>query len=143
MIFERPDKRIQLCWSVYALFAAAPSAALSYRMFHFPMIPRFATQLFTVAWCAALVFFLTIYFPLRRRRLRYRIDEDGITVITGVWFIAQRRIPLSAVRYFTLLSGPLERALGLTSLLIRATGSHLFIEGISIADAEMLTRRFL
>lgn len=143
MEFERPDKRVQLCWSVYALFAAMLPTVVSFVLFRLPIISRFGARLFTVAWCAILLFFLSVYFPLRRRRIRYRIDEDGITVFSGVCFVTRRRMPLSAVRYFTVLRGPLERAFGLTSLLICAAGGRLLLEGIPTDKAEALTRRIV
>lgn len=86
---------------------------------------------------------LTVYYPLRYRRMRYAVSKDAIVTVRGMLFSVYRRMPLSAVRHITTLRGPIERMTGLAAVLISATGGHLLIEGLTAAEADRLTKALL
>ncbi|MBQ4613189.1 MAG: PH domain-containing protein [Clostridia bacterium] len=143
MEFRYPDKRVQICWSVYTVSVTCVPATIGIWLTFIPSLPRWCAVSFNALWCALLLFLLTVYFPRRRKGLRYRVEQSGITVIGGVLTVTRRYIPLSAVRCVIALRGPLERAFGLSTLLVCAAGGRLLIEGIPVADAEALTEKLL
>ncbi len=143
MEFKRPDRRVRLCWSVYTLCAAIVPLAVSIVLFRLPMLPPWLPRVFTVLWIAALIAVLTVYYPMRYRRMRYAVDKDAVVTASGLLFTVYRRMPLSAVRHITTLRGPAERTTGLAALLISATGGHLLIEGLTADEAERLTQALL
>lgn len=140
MEFQYPDKRVQICWSVYAVLGAGVPAAIGAWLMLIPSLPRWCAVLFNALWCAALLCLLAVYFPLRRKSLRYRIGQDGITAIGGVFVVNRQHIPLSSVRCVITLRGPSERVFGLSTLLICAAGGRMLLEGIPRADAERLAQ---
>lgn len=141
MEYVYPDKRVQVCWSVYVALTSVFFVLLSGFFFALSSLPRGIALAFTVAWSAGYVFLLTVYFPLRRRRLRYRIDGDSINVISGVYFRNSRRFSYDAIRHFIVFDGPLERLFGIRYVLLCATGGRLILEGLTPEQADTLTRR--
>ncbi len=143
MEFKRPDRRVKLCWTVYTLCAALIPLAASIALFQLPMLPPWLPRAFTVLWIAVLAAVLTVYYPLRYRRMRYTVSKDAIVTVRGMLFSVYRRMPLSAVRHITTLRGPIERMTGLATVLISATGGHLLIEGLTAAEADRLIKTLL
>ena len=135
-----PDKRMGFCWSAYALAVAIAPIAASVLLFRWSL--RWAL-IFAAVLGVTLFFLLVVYFPWRCRSIRYCINENSITVESGVFFKSLRRMPLSSVRYVIALRGPLERIFGLSSLLVFATGGRVLIEGIPCETADTLLRRLV
>lgn len=143
MEFKRPDRRVKFCWTVYTLCAAGIPLVASIVLFRLPILPPSLPHAFTALWVAALAVVLTVYYPLRYRRMRYAVGKDAVVTVRGLLFTAYRRMPLSAVRHITTLRGPAEQMTGLSALLISATGGHLLIEGLTADEADRLTQALL
>lgn len=143
MEFRRPDRRVKLCWTVYTLAVAVIPLIASIVLFRLPMLPLWMPRCFTVLWSGAFSLILTVYYPLRYRRMRYALGDDTVAAIRGVFFLSHQRIPLSAVRHVTVIRGPLERLTGITALFISATGGRLLLEGIPADEAKKMTEALL
>lgn len=79
----------------------------------------------------------------RRRYLatRYRIDGEGIELQRGVWWRSETRVPHARVQHTDLERGPLDRRLGLASLVVHTAGTEtaaLRISGLDEARAREL-----
>ena len=80
----------------------------------------------------------------RHRRTLWRLDEDGFAVQRGRWWRIETRIPISRVQHLDLKRGPLERAMGLATLVIHTAGTRMAavsVNGLDDADAERLRDR--
>lgn len=143
MEFKQPDRRVTLCWTVYTLVIALVPLIASVVLFRLPTLPLWVSRCFTVLWSGALVLMLTVYYPLRYRRMRYALGDDAVEAVQGVFFLSHQRMPLSAVRHITAIRGPLERLTGITALFISATGGRLLLEGIPADEADRLTQALL
>ncbi len=80
----------------------------------------------------------------RHRRTVWRLDEDGFAVQRGRWWRIESRIPISRVQHLDLKRGPLERAMGLATLVIHTAGTRMAavsVTGLDDADAEHLRDR--
>lgn len=80
----------------------------------------------------------------RHRRTLWRLDEDGFAVQRGRWWRVESRIPVSRVQHLDLKRGPLERAMGLATLVIHTAGTRMAavsVNGLDDADAEHLRDR--
>ncbi len=143
MEFRRPDRRVKLSWTVYTLVVTVIPLIASVVLFRLPMLPLWVPQYFTALWSGALFLILTVYYPLRYRRMRYALGDDTVAAIRGVFFLSHQRIPLSAVRHITVIRGPLERLTGITALLISATGGRLLLEGIPADEAKKMTEAII
>ncbi|MDG2525134.1 PH domain-containing protein [Stenotrophomonas sp. HITSZ_GD] len=80
----------------------------------------------------------------RRRRVRWLLDAQGLAVRRGGLWQSETRVPASRVQHLDLRRGPLERMLGLSTLVVHTAGSRfgaVSIAGLAAADAERLRER--
>lgn len=63
--------------------------------------------------------------PLKRYRSRgYHMAEDRLRVVKGVMFHADTVVPFSRVQHLDVEQGPLERAFGISRLILHTAGTH-------------------
>ncbi len=88
-----------------------------------------------VRWWTALVW----------RSWRFRVGEGALHLRHGVISRRESTIPYHRVQHIDLEAGPLERRLGLTSLILRtaSASSDSTVPGIDAGDAEALRTRIL
>jgi len=88
-----------------------------------------------VRWWTALVW----------RAWQFRIGEGALHLRHGVLTRRESTIPFHRVQHIDLEAGPLERRLGLTSLVLRtaSASSDATIPGIDAGDADELRERIL
>lgn len=78
---------------------------------------------------------------LRYRNWSYRLADDKLVIRHGVVTTLERWVPRSRVQYVDIVGGPLERALGLRTLVVYTAGSGLLsvsVPGLPAAQAESL-----
>lgn len=87
------------------------------------------------AWWTALVW----------RAWQFRVGEDALHLRRGVLTRHESTIPYHRVQHIDLEAGPLERHLGLTSLILRtaAASSDSVVPGIDAVEAEVWRDRIL
>ena len=88
-----------------------------------------------VRWWTALVW----------RAWQFRIGDDALHLRHGVLVRRESTIPFHRVQHIDLEAGPLERRMGLTSLVLRtaSASSDSTIPGIDAAEASDLRERIL
>ncbi len=98
-----------------------------------------------LAACAALLMLLpawTVWIARRRwLRTRWRLDDDGFGVRRGHLWRRDTRVPGSRVQHIDIQRGPLERAFGLSTLIVHTAGtqnSSVSLAGLDQAEAERL-----
>ncbi|MET0289456.1 MAG: PH domain-containing protein [Pseudoxanthomonas sp.] len=80
----------------------------------------------------------------RHRATHWRLDADGLGLRRGRWWQTETRVPLSRVQHLDLKRGPLERAVGLSTLIVHTAGTRLnavAVGGLDQHDAERLRDR--
>lgn len=80
---------------------------------------------------------------LRYRRWRYAVGPDDLWLRQGVLWTSVTVIPLTRLQFVDTRQGPLERVLGLASLVVHtaALGTSGRLPGLDAADAERLRER--
>ncbi len=77
--------------------------------------------------------------PLRRyRALGYRLAEERLQVVRGVFFRADTVVPFGRVQHIDVHQGPIERGYGLATLTVHTAGTHnssVLLPGLGHADA--------
>ena len=81
--------------------------------------------------------------PLRYARWRYAVRDDDLWVRQGVVWVTVTVVPFSRLQFVDTRQGPLDRALGLSSLVVHtaAVGSSTTIPGLAVDEAEQLRER--
>ena len=81
---------------------------------------------------------------LQHRRYRYCADDRGLEIRKGVWWRSHRFIPRTRLQHTDLAQGPLERYLGLASLVVHTAGTHearTTLSGLSKERARAVRER--
>ncbi len=94
-------------------------------------------------WLLAAV--LAYRLPPRRYAVwRYQITDDALRLDRGVMVRVESVVPYTRIQHVDTEQGPIERALGLTRVIVHTasgTGSTLSIPGLTPADAAALRER--
>lgn len=121
---------------VLAIAAAVPLAPLSLTL---------ASSAFFVAAVAGLGL-AWFWPPARYRRLKYRVDEVGLTIQDGVWWRTQTSLPRLRIQHSDVSQGPLQRRYGIATLKLYTAGSRytkVELEGLRHEDALALRDRLV
>ncbi len=99
----------------------------------------------TVALVVVLTAGALVGASLTYRHWRYRVGEEGLELRHGVFVRTHSSIPYHRVQQIDVTAGPLDRALGLRTLVVRTASSttDATIPGIAAERAEALRRRIL
>jgi len=79
-----------------------------------------------------------------RRRYRawgWRMDEDEIRILSGVMIRSDTVVPFGRVQHIDVLRGPLQRGLGLASLVLHTAGTRsaaVLLPGLEADEAERM-----
>ncbi|KRG69338.1 hypothetical protein ABB29_09545 [Pseudoxanthomonas dokdonensis] len=77
----------------------------------------------------------------RHRRTFWQLDTQGFSVRRGNWWQSETRLPISRVQHLDLKRGPLQRMLGLATLVVHTAGTRMAavsVSGLAEGDAEEL-----
>jgi membrane protein YdbS with pleckstrin-like domain len=89
---------------------------------------------------AILLLYPALIGPVRRyRSWGYRLDEEELQLRHGIWTHVETLVPLRRVQHLDVAQGPLERAFGVTRLVLHTAGtanSQVVVPGLSRATAE-------
>lgn len=88
-----------------------------------------------------LVYLAVLAPPRRYRAWGYSIDPEELQVRRGVWTRVHTVVPLDHVQHIDVSQGPLERAVGICSLVLHTAGtlhSQIVLPGLARATAEGL-----
>jgi hypothetical protein len=97
--------------------------------------------LLTGAAMLVLIYLAVIAPPRRYRAWGYGIDPQELHVRRGVWIRVHTVVPLDHVQHIDVSQGPLERAVGICSLVLHTAGtlhSQIVLPGLDRATAERL-----
>ena len=101
-------------------------------------------EFYIVLWVllAGFAFWYSLWRPKRSYTAwGYRIDAKTLETKSGVWFRVTRLLPLNRLQHVDLQRGPLERLLGLASLVLYTAGTSsasISIPGLAEDDAVRL-----
>ena len=95
---------------------------------------------------AGLVLLLVLYIVLispgrHYRAWLYAMDEEDLRLRRGVWIETHTIVPLDRVQHLDLAQGPIERAFGVSRLIVHTAGtqfSRVVLPGLSRPDAERM-----
>lgn len=92
---------------------------------------------------ALLVFvYLALWSPQRRYRAwGYWMDGEELRLRRGVWTRVHTLVPLDRVQHIDVSQGPIERALGICSLVLHTAGtlhSQIVVPGLTRTSAERM-----
>jgi membrane protein YdbS with pleckstrin-like domain len=81
---------------------------------------------------------------VRHRRIRWRLNAQGLDLRRGRLWQSEVHVPISRVQHLDLRRGPLERLARLATLVVHTAGTRhnaVAVPGLDQADAERLRER--
>ena len=89
-----------------------------------------------------LIVYLVLISPGRQYRAwSYAMDDEDLRLQRGVWIETHTIVPLDRVQHLDLAQGPIERAFGVSRLIVHTAGtqfSRVVLPGLSRPDAERM-----
>jgi len=118
---ESLHRRVQLLWFGAVVFGASLLAAALLLVDEFLVpLPTFGV---VAAWIAIVVPG-GVHTLLRYRRWGFRLDDDSLFLVRGVLTRVDTSVPYVRVQHVDTQRGPLERAVGLGSVVVYTAGSR-------------------
>lgn len=142
--FQPLDRRVIKLWRFRQLVTSAILLATGLAAVVFT---GFTFGVWAWAWLgwSALVLlrvFLLVWYPPRAYRgWGYRLDGKVLETREGIWFREITLLPLSRLQHVDLHSGPIERSLGMASLILHTAGTHhatIVVPGLDAGEAARL-----
>lgn len=140
---SRLDRAVIRLWRVHGLgrvallTAAAVAAAFLFDLPFGPVAPGAVVAVGGVAW-------LVVVPPLRYRAWGYALREADLYLRHGLLFRTTSIVPLARIQHVDTRHGPLDRWLGLATLVVFTAGTRgaiVAIPGLAAATAEALRDR--
>jgi len=131
---------VQVQWAVSVLISMAifgVVAGLAARFFDFPLA-------YVGAGVLVLALLSLVWVHFRHRVWTYRVREDGLYLERGVVTRVDTVVPYVRIQHVDTQRGPLERALGLSTLVVYTAGSRgadVSIPGLTTDEAADLQQR--
>ena len=101
-------------------------------------MPRVATVLVAVG---VMLLAGALFGMFRHRRIGWKLDGEGFATRRGGLWWAETLVPVSRVQHLDLERGPLERRLGLATLVVHTAGTRMAavkLPLLALEDAEAL-----
>ncbi|WP_313695517.1 PH domain-containing protein [Halorarum halobium] len=138
---ETLDSRVRLVWIAGTLVTAGVLAVIGYGLLRFDLpVPR-ALVVAVVALVAIAGVVLAL---LRYRVWRFEVREDSLYLVRGVLTRTDTSVPFVRVQHVDTRRGPVERAVGLASVVVYTAGTRgadISIPGLTPERARSLRER--
>ncbi len=124
--------RIRLC-----LIASACTASALIFLDRFTLVKKISVTVIA----SVFVFFFLFYYPIKYNRLCYRVENDRVCVIGGVFYRTERYVEVKNIQYIGFVADPLQRIAGLQGALIFTSGSKIYIPCLDKQRTERLLEK--
>ena len=94
----------------------------------------------TGVWVAAFLGMYFVYYPIKYRRLQFRVENGGVQLDSGVIYKYNKYMKIENIQYVNFVCTPLQRILKLKSAVIMAAGGYLYLPCLSAEQAQTLMR---
>jgi membrane protein YdbS with pleckstrin-like domain len=101
-------------------------------------LERSVGVLVTLAFVLISIPFGLILPSFQYRHWRYEIGEDEVDLLRGAFIITRTLVPMARIQHVDTRSGPIERRLGLATVVLHTAAGSNEIPGLHTADAEAL-----
>ncbi|HUF27076.1 MAG TPA: PH domain-containing protein [Gemmatimonadaceae bacterium] len=141
--FQRLDPRIATLWRVSTALNTLFWAAVVFGVIRFLSLPLPAWGIvgsLLAAGAAAILF----YVPAKWCAWEFQVGDADVRLRHGVFWRTESVVPHVRIQHVDTAHGPVERGLGLASVIIYTAGTvggALTIPGLALAEAEVLRDR--
>ncbi len=142
--FQKLDPRIVTSWRIsrwirFGLLEAIQTAGLA--IFLKQGFPAEITVPVIILYAVIFLYLVItpfLYPAIEYRQWGYIISEDRVEIRHGIFFIQRTIIPIVRIQHVTITQGPINRKLGVSTILINTASGVFKIEGLSDRDADLI-----
>lgn len=144
MDYQKLDKRIMTSWTITRLIALIIVAAILIvalsLLSNLTLLVDFIFYgyILTGIILGYMLLALCLYPPIEYRQWGYIISDDRIEIRHGIFLIKITVIPIVRVQHITITQGPINRKLGISTIVIHTASGTFAIEGISNDNAKTM-----
>ena len=120
-------------WRIYLIiptFVCAFLTSFFFRMFSFWWL------VLTAVWLILFLFFYTVYFPLRLKKLSLTIDNDTVTLKSGVFYNIIRVVKKDKIQFVKEIKTPLLYIFKVKSFVVCSAGGKIYTPCIDEDDVK-------
>ena len=139
MFFKRTDRKGLLLWEIRLTLIAFLVSVLTAMIFSGILF-----KIISAVWMIGYIVTGAWYYPLKYRKLSYNFDDKIIVVNCGVIYRRRKSIFLKNVQYISTMRTPLQRIMGLKTVVVHAAGGFIVIPNLKkneVNDFELFERR--
>lgn len=114
--------------------------ALSLLLFKLPIRPVFSVLMILVILILCLVYFFKIT-EFRHRRYKYRISDDRIDIIEGVFFVSHTIVPVDRIHQVEIAFGPIDARFGVAKVIVTTAGSRAVFRFLEKEGADAVAEK--
>lgn len=104
-------------------------------------IPEATLDIVTKALIGIIVLAVIYLFAspiIRYNRYKYKINDEEVDIIEGLWFITRTIVPIERLHKITLQRGPIDNIFGLSKVIITTAGGDAVIRFLENEKAEKI-----
>lgn len=145
MAYKSLDKKIKVSWRISRLLFFVVIAAILGGATLILSLQTFWRDIglyIIIADIGILLFFLVtvfLYPEIEYRQWKYEITDDKVEIRHGIFFITTSVIPVIRIQHISVSRGPVNRKLGLASVLIHTASGVFTIEGLDLKTCDELS----
>ncbi len=131
MLFKRTDKKGLLLWEIRLTLIAFSVSVLTAMI-----LGGILFKIISAVWMIGYIVAGAWYYPLKYRKLSYNFDDKLLVVNCGVIYRRRKSIFLKNVQYISTMATPLQRLMGLKTIVVHAAGGLIFIPNLNKSEAN-------
>ncbi len=138
-IEHRCSKRLLTLWRIYASFIllAVTASGLSAAL-----LTDIAILIPLSISVSSIFIYLLVYLPVLWNSRTYTRNRGILRIEKGVIYKRTTVVPRSQLQFISVRRLPLERMLGLSTLVFHTTGGNVYLPGLENEDAAALRENF-
>ena len=142
---ERLDPRAKQLWRVEAAIGAAflllPVAGVTWLLRQVVEAPLWVVALPGVLWMVEVLLSVAVAPGARWRRWRYEIGDTEVDLQRGRYYVTRTLVPLARVQHVDTQQGPIERSMGLSSVVFYTAAGANRIPALATPRADEVRDR--
>jgi membrane protein YdbS with pleckstrin-like domain len=142
---QRLDPRARRLWRVEGAITSAffflPAAGVTILLLRLLHAPAYIGVLPILVWLLLAILLVGVAPDVRWRRWRYEIGETEVDLQRGALFITRTLVPLSRVQHVDTQQGPIERGMGLSTVVFYTAAGPNRIPALATPTADAVRDR--
>ena len=142
---ERLDPRAKQLWRVEAAIGAAflllPAAGVTWALRQLVEAPLWVVALPGAFWLVVTLLSVIVSPGARWRRWRYEIGDTEVDLQRGRYYVTRTLVPLARVQHVDTQQGPIERSMGLSSVVFYTAAGANRIPALATPRADEVRDR--